>query len=155
MIKLINNGGTATRTPKKVMIIRLRLAKQQLCKYITLFWYISFSLRCTTTTWRRLISRFVEDGNIRQCYSSSFPELRYSPVEFNSRQIFPTFRELKRNRISGTKFKAALIHFSSGRRCRCGCLSSLFTTQQPYHFRLGVQRNMIALAKSSNSILKL
>ena len=42
-----------------------RLAKQQFCTCVTLF--CSFPcLRCTTTTWKCLISRFVEDVNTRQ-----------------------------------------------------------------------------------------
>ena len=34
---------------------------------------------CTTTTWKFLISRFVEDMSTRQRLSFSIPELRYSP----------------------------------------------------------------------------
>ena len=67
---------------------RFRLAKQQLCTYITLF--CTFLCRhCTTTTWNCLFSCFVEDasGNTRQlCFS--FPELWYSLLEFNSCKIF-------------------------------------------------------------------
>ena len=65
---------------------RFRLVKQQLCTCITLF-DTFLCRRCTTTTWKCLNSRFVEDGNTRQRHSSSFPELRYSPLEFNSKQI--------------------------------------------------------------------
>ena len=65
---------------------RFRQAKQQLCTCITLF-DTFLCRRCTTTTWKWLNSRFVEDGNTRQRHSSSFPELRYSPLEFNSKQI--------------------------------------------------------------------
>ena len=62
---------------------RFRLVKQQLCTLFDTF----LCRRCTTTTWKCLNSRFVEDGNTRQRHSSSFPELRYSPLEFNSKQI--------------------------------------------------------------------
>ena len=46
-----------------------------------------FCRRCTTTTWKCLILRFVEDVNTRQRLSFSLPELWYSPLEFNSRKI--------------------------------------------------------------------
>ena len=63
---------------------RVRLAKQQLCTCITLFCTF-LSRRCTSTTWKCLISRFFEDGNRRQQLSFSFPELWYSPFK-----SFPT-----------------------------------------------------------------
>ena len=66
---------------------RFRLAKQQLCTCFTLFCTFLCS-RCTTTTWKCLNSRFVEDGNTRQQLPFSFPErLWYSPLEFNSKNI--------------------------------------------------------------------
>ena len=62
-----------------------RLAKRQLCTCITLF--CTFRCRhCTTTTWKCLTSHFVEDVNTMQRLSSSFPELRYSLLEFISRK---------------------------------------------------------------------
>ena len=42
---------------------------------------------CTTTKWKRLISRFVGDGHTRQPRSFSFPVLWNNPLEFNSRII--------------------------------------------------------------------
>ena len=42
---------------------------------------------CTTMKWKRLISRFVKDGNTRQRLSVSFPVLWHSPLEFNARKI--------------------------------------------------------------------
>ena len=60
------------------------LAKQQLCTWITLFCTF-LSRRCTTTTWKCLISRFVENRNTRQQLPFSFLELLYSPLEFNSK----------------------------------------------------------------------
>ena len=56
---------------------RFILAKQHLCTCITLFCTF-LCHRCTTTTWKCLISRFVEDGNTRQQLSYSFPDLWYS-----------------------------------------------------------------------------
>ena len=64
----------------------LRLAKQELCTCITLFWTF-LCRRCTGTTWKYLNSRSVEDGSTRQQLSFSFPELWYSPLEFNSEKI--------------------------------------------------------------------
>ena len=60
-----------------------RLAKQQLCTYITLF-RTFLCRRCTTTTWKCAISGFVEDLYTRQQLLFSFPELWYRPSEFNS-----------------------------------------------------------------------
>ena len=66
---------------------RFRFAKQQLiCPCITLF-CIFLSRRCTTTTWKCLNWRFVDDANTRQQLCYSFPELWNSPLEFNSNKI--------------------------------------------------------------------
>ena len=65
---------------------RFRSAKQQLCTCLTLF-CIFLSRRCTTTTWKCLNWRFVDDGNTRQQLCYSFPELWNSPLEFNSNKI--------------------------------------------------------------------
>ena len=73
----------ATRTAKWK---RFRLAKQQLCTCITLFCTF-LSRSCTTTTWKCLISRFVEDGNTGQQLSFSFLELWHSPSELNCQKI--------------------------------------------------------------------
>ena len=63
-----------------------RSVKQQLCTCITLF--CTFLCRHgTTTTWTFLISRFVEDVITRQQLPFSFPELRYSLLEFYSKKI--------------------------------------------------------------------
>ena len=64
---------------------RFRLAKQQLCTCIKLL--CTFLCRhCTTTTWKCLISRFVENANTRQQLYFSFAKLWYSLLEFNSRK---------------------------------------------------------------------
>ena len=65
---------------------RFGLAKQQLGTCITLFCTF-LSSRCTTTTWKCLISRFVEDGNTGQQLSFSFLELWHSPSELNCQKI--------------------------------------------------------------------
>ena len=80
--------------------------------------------RCTTMTWKWLISRFVEDGNTRQQLSFSFPELWCSPSEFSSKKIANLWR-IHRDGISAIKFEAARIHFLTwtwrfrSRRRRC------------------------------------
>ena len=81
---------------------RFRLAKQQLCTCIPLF--CTFLCRhCTTTTWKCLISPFVEHVNTRQRLSSSFPELRCNLLEFNSRKncqdLTNWTRENKRDKV--------------------------------------------------------
>ena len=68
--------------------------------------------RCTTTTWKCLISRFDEDVNRRQQFSFSFPELWYSLLRIQLKKIANIWR-IKRDRISVIKFEAARIHFLS------------------------------------------
>ena len=66
---------TATKTAKSN---RFRLAKQQFCTCITLFCTF-LCHRCTPKARNSLFSRFVEDVSLKQQFSFSFPELRYSP----------------------------------------------------------------------------
>ena len=91
---------------------RFILGKQQLGTCITSF--CTFPCRhCTTTTWKCLISRFVEDGNTRQHFSFSFPELWYSSA----------------NSLFKRRFR------SRSRRRGC-CLSSLiWISRRPRYFR--------------------
>ena len=95
-----NDDGDGNENGKK--------AKQQLCTFITLFCTF-LCRRCTTTTSKCVISRFVEGGSTRQQLSFSFPELWYSPLEFNSKIIW----RIKRDGISAITFEAAGIHFLS------------------------------------------
>ena len=90
---------------------RFRQGKQQLCTCITLFCTF-LCRRCTTTTWKCLISRFVEDGNTGQQLSFSFLELWYSPSELNSQKIAIIW-QTEQDGISAIKFEAARIHFLS------------------------------------------
>ena len=62
-----------------------RLAKQQLC--FAHFFCTFLCRRCTAAMWKCLNLLFVKDGNTRQQLSFSFPELWYSPLEFNSKNI--------------------------------------------------------------------
>ena len=71
----------------------------------------------TTTTWNCLISRFVEDVNTRQRLSFSFPELRYSLLEFNCRHFASIWRT-ERDGIRATwlfkwRFRVAIAVFVS------------------------------------------
>ena len=98
---------------------RFILAKKTLHMYNAFF--CSFlSRRCTTTAWKCLISRFVEDGNIRQHFFF-FPELWYSPSEFNSKKICQHLtnytRWNKRDKVSGSANSLFKWRFRSRRRC--------------------------------------
>ena len=87
------------------------------------------SRRCTTTTWKCLISRFVEDGNTRQRVSFSFPELWYSLLEFSSRKSCQHLRNWTRWTKRETVWSRATLLFQwrfRGRRRPC-CLSSLIS----------------------------
>ena len=99
---------TATRTAKWK---RFGQGKQQLCTCITLFCTF-LSCRCTTTTWKCIISRFVEDGNTGQQLSFSFLELWHSPSELNSQKIANIW-QTEQDGKSAIKFEAARIHFLS------------------------------------------
>ena len=74
---------------------RFRSAKQQLYTCITLFCTFLYR-RGTTTTWPFLISRFVADVITRQQFPFSFPELRYSLLEFYSKKICQNLTNLSR-----------------------------------------------------------
>ena len=76
---------------------RFRQAKQQLCTCITLFNRFLWR-RCTTTTWKCLISRCVKHVNTRQRPSLSFPELWYSVLKFNSKTFANIWRWTSRNK---------------------------------------------------------
>ena len=67
--------------------------------------------RCTTTTWKCLISRFVEDVKTRQRLSSSFPEL-CNLLDLTPEK-FVNIWGIKRVGISATMFEVARIYFLS------------------------------------------
>ena len=105
-------------------LYRFRLAKQQLCTCITLF--CTFLCRhCTTTAWNFLFSRFMEGMNRKQQFSFSFPEIRYSLLEFNSRKVRHYLSEL--NEMEWTQQSLKQREFSFKWRffiCRRRCCSS-------------------------------
>ena len=74
------------RQRKRQKSNRLNLSKQQLYTCSMLF-SVFLCRHWMTTTWKCLISRFVEDVNTRQWRSLSFPELRNNFLEFISRKI--------------------------------------------------------------------
>lgn len=84
--------------------------------------------RRTPTTWTLPFSRFMEDVNTKQQFCFSFPELKYSPLEFNSSKKITFLCRIERDGINAINFEARWIHFlsdiSCSRRGRC-CLSSL------------------------------
>ena len=112
---------------------RFRLAKQQLCTCITLF--CTFLCRhCTTTMWNVLIPPFLENVNTRPRLSFSFPELRYSLLEFNSRKklcqhLTNWTRRNKRYLVWSSLNSPFKWRFHSHRRL-C-CLSSLLISWTP------------------------
>ena len=115
---LSNDNRDGNMNGKKA--IGLDWQKQQFCTCITLF--CSFPCRrCTTMTWNCLISRFVEDVNRRQQPSVAFPELWYSPLESNSRQIRQHLTNLtrwnKRDEVWTRANKLFYWRFRSRRRC--------------------------------------
>ena len=85
---------------------------------------------CTTTTWKFIISRFVEDVNKRQRFSFSSPELRFSILEFNSRKNCQHLTNWtiwnKRDKVWSSATSLFKWRFRSCRR-RC-CLSSLISS---------------------------
>ena len=88
-----------------------RLAKQQLCMCIT-----HFCILCCpsmTTTWKCLISCFMEDVNTRQQFPFSSSELQYSPLEFNSRKIHHYLLNWTRWNKWGKVFEAERINLWS------------------------------------------
>ena len=62
--------------------------------------------RCTTITWKCLISRFVQDGNTKQPCSFRFPKLWYNPL---TSKKHANLWQIKRV----GKFEAAQIYFLS------------------------------------------
>ena len=121
-----------------------RLTKQRLCTCITLFCTF-LSRRCTTTTWKCLISRFVEDGgNTRQRVSFSFPELWYSLLEFSSRKSCQHLRNWTRWNKRETVWSRATLLFKWRFRSRCRrcCLSSLLLC---YASAITEQKNCLEL----------
>ena len=90
-----------------------RLAKQKLCTCITVFCTF-LSRRCTTTTYKCLISGFVEDGNTIQQLPISFPELWYNTLA--GIQLKKKFQDFT-NPLFKWRFRS--------RRRRC-CLSSQY-----------------------------
>ena len=121
---------------------RFRFAKQQLCACITLFCTI-LGRRWTTTTWKCLISRFVEDVNSRRLFFC-FPELWYSLLEFNSRKICQHLMNLTRWNKRDKVWSSATLLFKwrfRNRRRHC-CLSSLLAS---FFFRVFAHLDFVSV----------
>ena len=117
---------TSKRTAKKQWVHKKLLAKQQLWTCITLF--CTFLCRhYMTTTWKCLISHFVENVNTRQWICFSFLELWYGLLQLQKKIVNIWWTE--RDGISPIKSEAWNTSFkwhfqSRSPSCRC-CLSSL------------------------------
>ena len=108
---------------------RFRSARQQLSTCITLFCTF-LCRRWTSTTWKYLNSRFIEERNTTQ--QLSFPELWYSPLEFNSKDICQHLtnwtRQNKRDEVWSSANWLFKWRFRSSRcrRIRAESKSSIF-----------------------------
>ena len=101
-----NDDGNVNENSKKSS--RLRLAKQWLCMCLTYFCtFFCHRPRCKNANFTS-----VEDMNIRPWPSLSFPELRFSLLEFNSRKIVNIWRT-KQDEISAIWFEAVKLHYLS------------------------------------------
>ena len=133
---------------------RVRLTKQQRCTCIMLFCTF-LSRRCTATTWKCLISRFVEDRNTRQHLSFSFPELWYRPLEFNSKKVWQELtnwtRWNERDKVWGSANSLFKWRFRS--RSRRRCLSSLIFLLGKWLFKLTCPMRQGPGKTSSNKII--
>ena len=114
--------GTATRTTKKTLGL-----DWQSNNFTDASWlFCTFLCRCcTTTTWNRLVSRFIEDVNTRQQFSFSFSDLRYSPFRINFWKIPQHLTNwMKWGKINEVwKRSNSLLNWRF--RCGCRCLSAL------------------------------
>ena len=98
--------GEKSRTAQKQWV---RLSKQLLCTCITLL--CTFPCRhCTTTMWKCLDFTFRRGREHKTTTSFSFPELRYSSLELNSRENAKFWR-IQRDGISVIKVEAGQLHF--------------------------------------------
>ena len=135
----------------------LRLAKQQLCTCITLFFFLC--RHSTTTTWKCLILRFSEDVNTRQRLSFSFPELWCSILEFNSRNICQHLtkwtRWNKRDKVWSSA--TSLFKWPIRGRCRRCRLSSILLLKQPVFLTSCIDKRWVfpAFYLNSSSLLLL
>ena len=89
----------------------------------------------TTTTWKCLISRFVENVNTRRQLYFSFSE----PPRKNCQRLTDWTRWNKRDTVWSSTTSLFKWRFSSGRR-RC-CLSSLLFPKVPHYIRLNQRQS--------------
>ena len=107
-----------------------RSAKQQLCTFIKLF-YTFLCRYCTTTTWKCLISRSVENANTRQQLYFSFAELWDSLLEFNSRKNCQHLTNWTRWKKRDKVWKSATVLFKWRFRSRIRKLPNINFVRRP------------------------
>ena len=88
-----------------------RLVKNNNFARASRFFYTFLCRRCRTTTWKCLISLFVEDVKTKQRLFSSFPEL-CSLLDLPPEKFVNIWR-IERVGISAITFEVARIHFLS------------------------------------------
>ena len=122
LASLSNDDGDGNENGKKKSNWFI-LTKQRLCTCITLFCTF-LSRRCTTTTWKCLISRFVEETWDNE-FLFSFPELWYGLLEFSCRKSCQHLRNWTRWTKRETVWSRATLVCKWRFRSRRRCLSSL------------------------------
>ena len=117
-----NDNGDSNGNEKSKKVIGLDLQNNNFARASRFF-----CLRCMTftTTWKCLISRFVEDVNTRRL-SFSFSELWYSLLEFNSRKICQHLTNWTRWDMRDKVWSStnSLFKWRFRKRRRCCCLNS-------------------------------
>ena len=129
IIGSLNNGNGDARCWQKWQNSNMfRLAKQQLCTCIMLFYTFLCHL-CMTMTWKCLISCIVEDENTKQRLCFSFLELHYTLLEFNCRKNCQHFMNWTRwNKCDSVWSSATSLCKWCFHNCHlCCCLSSLMS----------------------------
>ena len=111
-----NDDGNDNKNVNKAIVLLIKQHLCTICKFLCRY--------CTISTWKCLIS-FVENGNFWQRFSFYSPDLRFSPLEFNSRRICQHCR-IERDGINvislkQRKFTSVSSHVFEGRWLRCCC----------------------------------
>ena len=108
---LSKGNGDGNEDGKKKQWILIGKTTTLLVHHAFLYMYILYR-HCTTTTWKCLISRFMEDVNKRTRNLLSHSELGYGSGEFNSRRVrlhLAKPAQFKRPAFHAPKFKASWV----------------------------------------------
>ena len=103
------------------------------------FFFTFLCRHCTTTTWKSLISRFVEEVHLTWDNAFLFPFLNLDKVlEFNTGKICQHLTKWKRSNKRDNVWSSTNSFFKwrFRRRCRSCCLSSLMTQSNVRHIHL-------------------